>query len=88
MSTKNLARTVIEGGRAQRNTFDRRTSNSAHRRGVRQELTRERKNAEYGEVVYPRRKSVPQANARGFAICRSSFNKNKTRCAVSNSRPS
>lgn len=58
MSTKNLARTVIEGGRARRNTFDRRSSNSAYRRGVRQELTRERINEAFGEVVYSRRKSV------------------------------
>lgn len=58
MSTKNLARTVIEGGRAQRNTFDRRSSNSAHRRQVRQELTREQRNIDYGQVVYPRRKAV------------------------------
>lgn len=57
MSTKNLARTVIEGGRARFNRKERRYSNAAVRARVRAISARVR---EFGEDVadYPRREPV------------------------------
>lgn len=59
MSTKNLARTVIEGGRY--NTFQRRQTNADHRCAERQALAREVQSEDFGDVVYPMRQPVPRA---------------------------
>jgi hypothetical protein len=59
MSTKNLARTVIEGGR--HNTFQRRQTNANHRCAERQALAREIKSADFGDVVFPKRDPEPRA---------------------------
>jgi hypothetical protein len=58
MSTRNLARTVIEGGR--HNTFQRRQTNAAQRCAERRALTLESQNGEFGDVVFPRRQPVPR----------------------------
>ncbi|HTQ05499.1 MAG TPA: hypothetical protein VMI54_16670 [Polyangiaceae bacterium] len=61
MSTKNLARTVIEGGRAPSNGWWRRFSNAQERsaeRGVSGALVR---GADADAAVYPRRKPVERA---------------------------
>jgi hypothetical protein len=59
MSTKNLARTVIEGGR--RNGSDRRCSNQSHRaqaRGYSSQLVR---SVELDDALFPQRKKVHKA---------------------------
>lgn len=56
MSTKNLARTVIEGGRARRNKWERWHSNRAHRRSVRIFVGNEPPE----DAAAPRRKRVPR----------------------------
>ncbi len=58
MSTKNLARTVIEGGRAPRNRVYRYLSNRVHRRGTRQLSTTLVHAVDYDGVVYPKREVV------------------------------
>lgn len=60
MSTKNLSRTVIEGGRAHGNRWERRDSNAqarTHTRQLSRELCRAR---ELDDVVYAPRRAVPR----------------------------
>lgn len=59
MSTKNLARTVIEGGRY--NTHQRRQTNADHRCAERQALAHEVRSEEFGDVVFPKRQPEPRA---------------------------
>jgi hypothetical protein len=61
MSTKNLARTVIEGGRAGFNKWERRHSNGQHRAAEREAFTR-LGNEQSHDFVAPARKKV----GRGF----------------------
>jgi hypothetical protein len=63
MATKNLARTVIEGGRAHRNQWDRRNSNTTERRARRQHCGQLRWAVDADDAVYPRREPV----YRGFS---------------------
>lgn len=58
MATKNLARTVIEGGRRHGNTWDRRASNGTHRTSARQVSGALIKGADAEFTVYPARKVV------------------------------
>ena len=55
MATKNLARTVIEGGRAPGNTVDRRASNGVQRTNVRRVSDALVRGADADSAVYPRR---------------------------------
>ena len=56
MSTKNLARTIIEGGRARYNKFQRRHSNREERARVREFLGQARIDDEHGQAVPPPRR--------------------------------
>jgi hypothetical protein len=58
MSTKNLARTVIEGGRTRGNRYDRRASNQGHRRRVHQVSCQLTQVSNYDSVLYPKRRLV------------------------------
>src|SRR5262245_32814527 len=58
MSTKYLARTVIEGGRARYNRYERRHSNSSERRKETVVSTQLLRSEEPGMAVYPVRKVV------------------------------
>ena len=58
MATKNLSRTVIEGGRYHGNTFDRRASHAVERSGVRQALLAIREGDDADAAVLPRRRKV------------------------------
>lgn len=58
MSTKYLARTVLEGGRSRYNRFERRHSNSCERRHERVVSSLELRAGEPGMQVYPVRKAV------------------------------
>lgn len=58
MSTKYLARTVIEGGRSRYNRFERRHSNSCERSHERVVSSLELRAEEPGMQVYPVRKAV------------------------------
>jgi hypothetical protein len=58
MSTKNLARTVIEGGRAHHNRRDRRNSNGPVRANERDVSRHLLLSADLDDVVYPRRVTV------------------------------
>lgn len=58
MSTKNLARTVIEGGRSHRNRWDRRHSNARVRAGERDVSRHLLVVGDFDGVVYPRREVV------------------------------
>jgi len=58
MSTKNLARTVIEGGRRRRNCWERRQSNALERRWEAQASARLLTTVDPDEVVYERRPKV------------------------------
>jgi hypothetical protein len=60
MSTKNLARTVIEGGRCGRNRWERRRSNALERSWEARASARLLSAVEPEEVVYPRRPKVPR----------------------------
>jgi len=60
MSTKNLARTVIEGGRGGGNRRERRDSNVLERRWEAQTSARLLKGADAEAVIYERRPSVPR----------------------------
>lgn len=60
MATKNLARTVIEGGRHPRNVWERRSSNTRERRQVRETSALLRDRLDPDAVVYPRRNPVYQ----------------------------
>ena len=61
MSTKYLARTVIEGGRARYNRFERRHSNSCERRREREVSSLLLRSEEPEMAVYPVRKVVYRA---------------------------
>jgi hypothetical protein len=63
MSTKNLARTVIEGGRLRGNSWCRRESNAAVRVKAREVLRRAAFGDGLEELVVPRRKKVERAFA-------------------------
>src|SRR6186713_2975376 len=58
MATKNLARTVIEGGRSPGNTVDRRASNAAQRTRVRRVSGALLSGADADFAIYPMRKVV------------------------------
>lgn len=58
MATKNLSRTVIEGGRYHGNTFDRRASHGPERSGVRQALLAIRDGDDADGVVLPQKRKV------------------------------
>ncbi len=58
MATKNLSRTVIEGGRYHGNTFDRRASHGPERGGVRQALRAIRDGDDADGVVLPKKRKV------------------------------
>ena len=58
MATKNLARTVIEGGRYHGNTRDRRASNGVHRRRVRRVSAALISGADAEFTIFPVRKVV------------------------------
>jgi hypothetical protein len=58
MSTKNLARTVIEGGRHRASSWARRSSNQMHRRDGREACARVANGADYDAAVYPKRLGV------------------------------
>jgi hypothetical protein len=58
MSTKNLARTVIEGGRAPSNRWERRYSNAQERAQERAVSNQLLTSVELDDVVYPRRAVV------------------------------
>ena len=58
MATKNLARTVIEGGRYPGNTWDRRASNGVQRTSARRVSGALVRGADADSVVYPRRELV------------------------------
>ncbi len=58
MSTKNLARTVIEGGRAWHNCWERRNSNGVERSWEAQTSARLRTAIEVEELVYRPRQKV------------------------------
>ena len=60
MSTKNLARTVIEGGRYYGNAFDRRASHGAERTHVRQALRGVRDDDDAERVLLAPRRKVPR----------------------------
>jgi len=53
MSTKRLARTVIEGGRARYNTYERRRSHRGHRRREREYLRSLERQPELADAVAP-----------------------------------
>jgi hypothetical protein len=63
MTTKNLARTVIEGGRYHRNCWDRRQSHGEHRVREHEVSTRLVKGADYDALVYPARRVVHRSFA-------------------------
>lgn len=64
MSTKNLARTAIEGGRAKRNKTDRRDTIRRERRGVGQALQAAHGDiAALGDLVLPPRRPIPADHA-------------------------
>jgi hypothetical protein len=63
MSTKNLSRTVIEGGRDNFSRWWRRHSNAVHRQATRRASAAELASPEPGHVLYPRREVV----YRGFS---------------------
>ena len=58
MATKNLARTVIEGGRTRRNRWERRASNGVQRTNVRRVSGALVKGADADFAIYPVRKVV------------------------------
>lgn len=60
MATKNLARTVIEGGRHPQNVWERRWSNTRERRQERETSALLRDRGDPDAVVYPRRRPVYQ----------------------------
>jgi hypothetical protein len=61
MSTKNLARTVIEGGRARFNRWERRHSNALERSAERRVSARLTSTAAWDAAIYPARKPVSQS---------------------------
>lgn len=62
MSTKNLSRTVIEGGRARFNRFERRDSNAKARTWERLESARLLTAAEFDDALYRPRNKVYRAH--------------------------
>lgn len=60
MSTKNLARTVIEGGRHRQNASERRWSNARERTWERELSSLLRGRLDADAVVYPKRTPVSQ----------------------------
>lgn len=58
MATKNLSRTVIEGGRTPGNTWDRRASNALHRTSERRVSGALVRGADADFALYPARKVV------------------------------
>src|SRR5262245_28648881 len=60
MSTKNLARTVIEGGRTNGSRWERRHSNGPVRAGTRDALVRAAADSAFDDLIVPCRKRVPR----------------------------
>lgn len=63
MSTKDLSRTVIEGGRRYRNSFDRRHSHAEHRVLERVVSARLTGGADYDCALYPQRQPIYRDHA-------------------------